>query len=207
MKTVLLSSIVIACTLLGARAFFYGEEEGNGVGTQKGQQEVPLVSQNFATKVINELNDRLNGSLVASYVYLSMAYWFDRADMALPGFHKYFLAASHKARNEAEAIMKYINRRGGYIRLKNLKSPITVWRDGLKAMEYALGMEKDLNKNMLKTHTVASNDPHVTHFLEDRFLETKVDVIKELGEYVTRLKSFTKDYSLGEYILDKDLHD
>ncbi|XP_046549163.1 ferritin heavy chain-like [Haliotis rubra] len=206
MKTGLLTFTLIACSVLGARAIFFGEDTGN-VGTQKAQQQVPLVSQSFAVKVINELNDRINGSVVASYVYLSMAFWFDRADMALPGFHKYFLTASHKARDDAEALMKYINKRGGYIKLKNIKSPQAVWRDGLKAMEYALGMEKDLNKNLLKTHGAANGDPHVTCFLEDRFLDQKVDLIKELGEYVTRLKRFTKDYHLGEYILDKDLHD
>ncbi len=47
----------------------------------------------------------------------------------------------------------------------------------------------------------------MTNFIEDRFLDPKVDTIKELGDHVTRLRSFRRDYSLGEYILDKDLRD
>jgi len=36
------------------------------------------------------VNKQINMELYASYVYMSMAYYFDREDVAMPGFHKYF---------------------------------------------------------------------------------------------------------------------
>ena len=49
-----------------------------------------LVRQNYPEDCEASLNKHINLSLHASYVYLSMAYHFDRDDVALKGFSEYF---------------------------------------------------------------------------------------------------------------------
>ena len=47
--------------------------------------------------------------------------YFDRDDVALPGFAKYFEKASVEEREHAEKLMKYQNKRGGRIVLQDIK--------------------------------------------------------------------------------------
>ena len=82
--------------------------------------------QNYSSDSEAEVNKQINLELYASYVYLSMvrktliwkaskfvqftncpllqAYHFDRDDVALPGFFKYFKKASDEERQHAEKV-------------------------------------------------------------------------------------------------------
>jgi ferritin heavy chain len=75
------------------------------------------------------------------------AYYFDRDDIALPGFFKYFKHASDEEREHAEKLMKYQNKRGGKIILKDIIKPSKdEWGCAVEAMEAALQLEKDVNE-------------------------------------------------------------
>lgn len=49
------------------------------------------------------------------------AWYFDRDDIALHGFHNYFKKASEEEREHAEKLMKFQNQRGGRIVLQDIK--------------------------------------------------------------------------------------
>lgn len=180
---------------------------------------VPLVEQQMASPEM--LNSLLHKYLNHSYGYLSMAYFFDRADVQLPGFHKYFLGMWKKSTSMAGDIMSYINRRGGWIDLNDLPRPALTEKMhlgladgnvGLAAMTTALDMERESQSQVLKMieriEKKKLDDPHLMHVLEDQHLAYKVTVIKELVNYITQLTSFKaegEDYQLGEYQLDISL--
>ncbi|KAJ8776409.1 hypothetical protein J1605_015524 [Eschrichtius robustus] len=95
---------------------------------------------------------------------LSMSYYFDRDDVALKNFAKYFLHQSHEEREHAETLMKLQNHRGGRIFLQDIKKPDRDdWENGLNAMECALHLEKSVNQSLLELHKLATdkNDPHL----------------------------------------------
>ncbi|KAL0588885.1 Ferritin heavy chain [Plecturocebus cupreus] len=54
------------------------------------------VCQNYHQDSEASINYQINLELYASYIYLSMSYYFDCDDMALKNFAKYFLHQSHK---------------------------------------------------------------------------------------------------------------
>jgi len=146
--------------------------------------------------------------LYASYVYMSMAYYFDREDVAFPGLHKWFKKASDEEREHAEKFMKYQNMRGGRIVLQQIAKPSQdEWTSPLEALSAALELERTVNQTLLGLHGVAGqhNDPQLCDFLETNFLEEQVHAIKELSDYVTRIKRVGK--GLGEHIFDKELGD
>jgi len=146
--------------------------------------------------------------MYASYVYMSMAYYFDRDDVAFPGLHKFFKKSSDEEREHAEKIMKYQNDRGGRIILQPISKPSNdEWNSPLEAITAALELEKTVNTNLLKIHGVAgaNNDPQLCDFLETHFLEEQVKSIKELSDYVVQLKRCGT--GLGEYIWDRELMD
>ena len=61
--------------------------------------------------------------LYAFYSYLSMASYFDRDDVALPGFADYFRKASKEELEHAQKLMEFQNKRGGRITLSDIKKP------------------------------------------------------------------------------------
>lgn len=164
------------------------------------------VRQNFHQESEAALNRQINIELTASYVYHSMAFYFDRDDVALPGFYKFFKKASDEEREHAEKLMKYQNNRGGRVVLREIAKPEkNEWANGLEALEAALELEKKVNQSLLDLHTVASNfqDAHLSDFIEGEFLDEQVESIRQLSQMITRLK--LAGSGLGEYIFDKDL--
>uniref|UniRef100_A0A2K6T1N2 Ferritin n=1 Tax=Saimiri boliviensis boliviensis TaxID=39432 RepID=A0A2K6T1N2_SAIBB len=81
------------------------------------------VHQNYHQDSEAAINRQINLELYASYVYLSLSYYFDRDDVALKNFAKYFLHQSHEEREHAEKLMKLQNQRGGCIFLQDIKKP------------------------------------------------------------------------------------
>ncbi|KAI1301745.1 Soma ferritin [Halotydeus destructor] len=163
------------------------------------------VRQNFDAECEAGINKQINMELYASYVYLSMAHYFDRDDVALKGFYKYFIKSSDEEREHAQKFIKYQHKRGGRVVLQNIDKPtVDEWGSGLEAMEAALQLEKTVNQSLLDLHGVAGgkNDPQMCDFLENEFLEEQVEAIKEISDHITNLKRVGS--GLGEYMFDKE---
>ncbi|EZA50629.1 hypothetical protein DMN91_004315 [Ooceraea biroi] len=167
-----------------------------------------LVRQNFHEECEEALNKQINLELFASYVYLSMACYFDRSDVALPGLYKYFKKASDEEREHAMKFLTYQNKRGGDVVLMDIAAPSRRnWNSAKDAMTEALQLEKKVNQKLLELHGIASthNDANFMDFLETEFLQEQVDAIKEIANHVTNLERVGE--GLGVYIFDKELKD
>jgi len=162
------------------------------------------VRQNFHAEIEAGINKQINLELTASYVYLSMAAYFDRDDVALKGYSKYFLTQSGEEREHAQKLIEYQNQRGGRLVLQSIPKPSTDdWRSGLNALQSALELEKTVNQSLLDLHakSAEANDAQFCDFLETHYLEEQVEAIKSLGDMITNAKR-TGD-GLGEYLFDK----
>jgi len=162
--------------------------------------------QNYHAESEAGINRQINMELYASYCYQSMAFYFDRDDVALPGFAKFFRNNSNEEREHAEKLMAFQNKRGGRIVLQDIKKPDRdEWGCGLDAMQVALGLEKSVNQSLLDLHRVADghNDAQMTDFLEGEFLKEQVEAIKDIGDKISNLKRVGA--GLGEYMFDKEL--
>ncbi|CAL1685371.1 unnamed protein product [Lasius platythorax] len=167
-----------------------------------------LVRQNFHEECEDGVNKQINLELYASYVYLSMAYYFDRSDVALPGLYNYFKKASDEEREHAMKFLTYQNKRGGDIVLTDVQAPTRRdWNSAKDAMTEALQLEKKVNQKLLELHGIASthNDANFLDFLETEFLQEQVDAIKEISDHVTNLERVGE--GLGVFIFDKKLTD
>nr|AEN71564.1 ferritin 3 [Argopecten irradians]AEN83774.1 ferritin [Argopecten irradians] len=161
--------------------------------------------QNFHSECEASINKQINLELYASYIYQSMAFFFDRDDIALPGFSKFFKKSSDEEREHAEKLMKYQNKRGGRIVLQNIAKPDRdEWGSGLEAMQTALSLEKNVNQSLLDLHGLANShgDPQLSDFVEETFLTEQVEAIKQLSDYIAQLKRVGP--GLGEYQFDKE---
>ncbi|KAM7372631.1 hypothetical protein PAMP_009786 [Pampus punctatissimus] len=165
------------------------------------------VRQNYHRDCEAAINRMVNMELFASYTYTSMAFYFSRDDVALPGFSHFFKENSDEEREHAEKLLSFQNKRGGRIFFQDIKKPERdEWGSGLEAMQCALQLEKNVNQALLDLHKLASEhvDPHLCDFLESHYLNEQVEAIKKLGDHITNLSRMdAQNNKMAEYLFDK----
>jgi len=162
--------------------------------------------QNYHEDSEAGVNKQINMELFASYTYLSMASYFNRDDVAFPGFHKFFQKNSDEEREHAQKFMKFQNERGGRVVLQPIMKPAQdAWGTPIDAVQAALELEKTVNQSLLDLHRVAGShgDAQMCDFIETHFLTEQTEAIKELSDMITRMKRAGP--GLGEYIFDKEM--
>ncbi|XP_041034051.1 ferritin, lower subunit-like [Carcharodon carcharias] len=166
------------------------------------------VRQNFHPDSETAINKVIGLEYYTSYVYLAMSFYFERDDVALENFAKFFHKLSEVERKHAEELIKYQKERGGRIQLESIEKPERQeWRNGLEATQYALELQKIINESLLDLHHLASDkqDPQMCGFLESNFLTSGVEIMKKLGDHITTLKKLSKGQmsGMGEYLVNK----
>ncbi|KAK9722592.1 hypothetical protein K7432_002582 [Basidiobolus ranarum] len=165
-----------------------------------------LAKQNFAIASEEGLNHQINMELTASYTYTSLAAYFDRDNVALPGLTKFFRESAQEEREHAQMLIDYVNQRGGRVTFQPIPVPNVEWQSAQHAVEATLQLEKDVNKSLLNVHNISSEqeDPQLCDFLEGNFLTEQVEAIKKISDMLTQLNRVGGD-SLGLYLWDQNL--
>merc|ERR1711872_367814 len=87
--------------------------------------------------------------------------------------------------------MEYQAKRGGKVVLQDISKPSRMdWGTPLEAMAAVLELEKTVNQTLQQLQTVAAqkNDFHLTDFIQQEFVAKKVNIIKEIGDMITKIK-------------------
>ncbi|XP_064220713.1 ferritin heavy polypeptide-like 17 [Aotus nancymaae] len=165
------------------------------------------VRHNYHPSCEAAINIHVNLQLHVSYVYLSMAFYFDRDDAVLEHSDRYFLRQSHKKREHAQELMRLQNLRGGRISLQDIrKTERQGWESRLEAMEYAFHLEKSVNQSLVELHQLATEkgDPQLCNFLKSHFLNQQAETMKELGGYLSNLrKMWSLEHGQAELLFNK----
>jgi len=162
------------------------------------------VRQNYPEECEAALNKHINLSLHASYAFLSMAYHFDRDDIALKGFVDFYKKMSTKERGQAEKMMSYQNLRGGRIVLADVKAPSLEWDNHVNVLQDTLSLEKKMNESLLEVQKLADEkgDPQMSHYMTDTYITEKVDIVSEISRLLTNAKRTGGDLGLYQF----DIH-
>ncbi|MCL7028126.1 hypothetical protein MKW94_007661, partial [Papaver nudicaule] len=144
-----------------------------------------LARHKFLDECEAAINEQINVEYNVSYVYHALYAYFDRDNVALRGFAKFFKEASVEEREHAELLMEYQNKRGGRVKLQSILMPMSEFDhpekgEALYAMELALSLEKLTNEKLLNLHSVADkyNDVQLADFVESTFLTEQIGRIK-----------------------------
>ncbi|KAH3789745.1 ferritin, middle subunit-like [Dreissena polymorpha] len=182
----------------------------------------PDVDERFVYEVMQNYDETVNrflaksliaGHLEASYQYLYMSNIFARSDVALPGFAKFFQKASNTELNNAQFLLSYINKRGGFYEFRDIDRPSVftfVEKEDLaiESLGKALHLETVIYQRLTKIHerVERKGDAHLSHTLQDHFLEQKVDFIKELKDHIARLSIMKPgQYDQAVYLYDREI--
>jgi len=167
---------------------------------------VSKIRTNFHATSEALINKQINMELHASYVYMSMAAYFDRDDVALHGFAKRFRENSEEEREHAMKFITYQNMRGGRVVFQDIsKAKTDEWTSALNAVEASLDLEKKVHEALLDLHKEADShgDAQLTDFIEGEYLKEQVEAQKEIGDLITKMKRAGD--TLGLHIIDKEL--
>nr|XP_006209510.1 ferritin heavy chain [Vicugna pacos] len=144
------------------------------------------VCQNYHPDCQAAINSHVTLELHASYVCLAMAFNFDRDDVALKHFARFFLRRSRQLGERAESLMHLQNQRGGRLCFHDIRKPDRdAWESGLQAMQCTLRLEKGINQSLLHLYQLASDksDAHLCHYLQRHCLNQQVpkgDLVKKV---------------------------
>eukprot|EP01023_Acetabularia_acetabulum_P009789 TRINITY_DN1442_c0_g1_i1.p1 TRINITY_DN1442_c0_g1~~TRINITY_DN1442_c0_g1_i1.p1 ORF type:complete len:245 (-),score=33.91 TRINITY_DN1442_c0_g1_i1:336-1070(-) len=168
-----------------------------------------LARQMFELDCEAAINEQINIEYNISYVYHAMYSYFDRDDVALPGFAQYFKKCSEEEREHAEKLMEYQNLRGGRVKLQSIMMPHTefgdeVKGDALHAMELSLSLEKLNFQKLMNVWAVADkvNDAQMQDFIEGEYLKDQVADIKKVAQFVSRLRRIGKGHAVFHFDLE-----
>lgn len=154
-------------------------------------------------KVNDAFNKQINEEMFSSYLYLSMAAYFESNN--LPGFSHWFKMQAQEEMFHAMKFYNHIVERGGAIELlvikkpqRNWESPLKAYQDALKHEEYITGCINSLMDLAQKEKDFAGRNLLIW------FVDEQVEEEDSVNEIVEKLKMI-KGQSHMLYMLDKEL--
>merc|ERR1712066_233141 len=164
------------------------------------------IRQNYHEECEALVNRQVNMELYTSYVYLSLATYFTRDDLALTGFADFFTKTSAYEWHHGAALMKYQTMRGGRVVLQDITKPTTIeWGTPLEALVHVLDLQKKMTDSLLELQAkaMAKADFHLVTFVQEKFLNYHANFVKIIGDFVTKTKRVGD--GLGIHMIDTDI--
>lgn len=179
------------------------------VDKSRGQDE-SLARVRYHPECEAGINEQINVEYSISYVYHSLHAYFDRDNVALPGFAAFFKAASDEEREHAQKLIDFQNMRGGRVKLATITGPQAEFDnaekgEALYAMELVLSLEKLNFTKLRQLHALGSkhDDAQMTNYIEGELLEEQAKAVKEAADYVSQLRRVGKGH--GVWHFDREL--
>jgi ferritin len=164
---------------------------------RKGEQAM------LSPKVQDAFNRQINAEMFSSYLYLSMAAYFE--DQNLKGMAHWMQIQSNEETAHAMRFFNFINDRGGRVKLAQIEAPKTEWKSPLEAFEEAYQHEQKITAmiNELFGLVAVERDGAGHDFLE-WFCREQVEEESNAQWIVARLK-LAGDSGAGLILVDQEL--
>jgi ferritin len=149
------------------------------------------------------LNKQVNAELFSSYLYLSMAAYFDSIN--LEGFAHWMRIQTAEEHEHGLMFFDYINERNGRVLLEKIEAPKTEWKSPLDAFQEAYEHEKHVSKliNKLVNKARDLKDDSTDNFLQ-WFVAEQVEEETSTYRIVQQLKLIGDDRA-ALFLLDREL--
>jgi ferritin len=154
-------------------------------------------------KMENALNKHLNAEFYSSYLYLSMAAYFESIN--LKGFANWMRVQAQEELVHAVKFYDFIVERGGRVVLSSIEGPRTKWQSPLAVFEHVYKHEQKVTSliNNLVDLSIAEQDHATNNFLQ-WFVAEQVEEEASADEVVQKMK-LMGDASGGLFMLDQEL--
>lgn len=154
-------------------------------------------------KMVKAINDQINAELYSSYLYFSMAAYFDSIN--LKGSSSWMMVQTMEEQAHTKKFYDYLSARGGRIVLSEIKVPPSEWKTPLAVFEHVLEHEQMVTGliNSLVDLSLELKD-HATNSFLKWYVDEQVEEEESAGEVIQNLK-LNSDNPGGLFMIDKEL--
>jgi ferritin len=154
-------------------------------------------------KVQKALNNQLNEELGSSYVYLSMAAFFEAQN--LNGFAHWMKLQSQEEYGHAMKIYSYINQRNGTVNLLKIDAPKSDWKNHIEVFESTYEQEQKVSESINNLVELALTEKdHATNNFLQWFVSEQVEE-EATALYILDKAKLIGDNRNGIFLLDREL--
>jgi ferritin len=133
------------------------------------------------------INDQINKELYSSYLYLSMAAYFENKN--LPGFAKWMHVQEGEERGHAMKLYEFLADRGGRVLLKPIAAPETDWKTSLDLFKQVAVHEAAVTASIHALYALATKEnDYASQVMLHWFITEQVEEEKNAAEIVQQLE-------------------
>lgn len=133
------------------------------------------------------MNEQINKELFSSYLYLSMAAYFEAKN--LPGFANWMRIQSDEEREHAMKFYDFILETSGEVKLKAIDAPKTTWSSSLEVAEEVAAHEVKVTASIYSLYELAQKEKdYPAQMMLQWFITEQVEEEKNASEIVANLK-------------------
>ena len=149
------------------------------------------------------INEQINKELYSSYLYLSMAAYFEAAN--LPGFAHWMRVQYQEEVEHAMKFFDFVIDRGGKVVLKAIDQPQTEWKTNLEVFEMVYEHEQKVTGLINNLYELALKEKdYPTQVLLHWYIDEQVEEEKNASQIVDQLK-LIEARGTAVLMLDKEL--
>lgn len=133
------------------------------------------------------MNEQINKEFFSSYLYLSMAAYFE--DRNLMGFAHWMRLQADEEREHAMKFYNFILDRGGRVYLKTIEAPDTDWKSNLAVAEQVAEHEAKVTSSINDLYELALKEKdYPAQTMLQWFITEQVEEEKNAAELVAKLR-------------------
>lgn len=149
------------------------------------------------------MNEQINKEMFSSYLYLSMAAYFE--DKNLPGFANWVRLQADEEREHAMKFYDFILERGGRVELKAIEAPKTEWGSNLEVAEEVAAHEAKVTASINNLYELALKEKdYPAQVMLQWFITEQVEEESSAAQIVADLK-LIEERGTAVLMLDKQL--
>lgn len=157
----------------------------------------------ISQKLIDAINTQINKELYSSYLYLSMAAYFENKNFS--GFAHWMFLQSKEENDHAMKFFKYLCERGVKVELKAIDAPKTEWKSPLEVFEEVFAHEQKVSEMIINLLELAKKEvDYATEIFLQWFIKEQVEEEANASVIVDKLKLIGDNIN-GLFMLDKEL--
>lgn len=133
------------------------------------------------------LNEQINKEFFSSYLYLSMAAYFEAKNLA--GFAHWMRVQADEEREHAMKFYNFILESGGSVALKAIARPKSEWDSNIEVFQEAVGHEAQITASIHALYDLAMKEKdYPAQVMLQWFVTEQVEEEKNSAEIIAQLK-------------------
>lgn len=153
-------------------------------------------------KIFNALNEQIKHEFYSSYLYLSIASYFE--NIPLDGFGKWFRKQAQEEHEHAMKIYNYIIDRNMHVHLQAIGKPQHQFKSIQEVFELALEHERKVTHWIHQIYDLAVQEKdHATHVFLQWFITEQVEEEKNAQDNLDQIV-FIGDDKAALFVLDQN---